>query len=109
MEDDMAILESVKLAARIKGNTLDPEIERLITWARSEMERAGIPSQFAAAEDDPLINECAIQGVLMHIATDAKIREAAEKSFTYQLDNLRKRSKWPGEDDPDDGGDLCAP
>ena len=99
----MAILESVKLAARIKGNTLDPEIDRLVTWARSEMERVGVPSQYAAEEDDPLINECAIQGVLMHVATDAKIREAAEKSFLYQLDNLRKR-KWPDEDDPDCGG-----
>ncbi len=86
----MAILESVKLAARIRHNSLDPEIERLITWARMEMERAGVPSEIAAAEDEPLINECAIQGVLMHISTDDKIREAAEKSFLYQLDNLRK-------------------
>lgn len=86
----MTILESVKLAARARHNSLDPEIERLITWARMEMERVGVPSEIAAAEDEPLINECTIQGVLMHISTDVQIREAAEKSFLYQLDNLRK-------------------
>ena len=97
----MAILESVKLAARIKHNSLDPEIERLTTWARTEMERAGVPSEVAAEEDNPLVTECAIQGILMHISTDEKIREAAEKSFLYQLDNLRKHD-WNSKEEEDD-------
>ena len=97
----MAILDSVKLAARIKHNSLDPEIERLVTWTRTEMERAGVPSEIAAEDDNPLVTECSIQGVLAHIATDEKIREAAEKSFLYQLDNLRKHN-WQTEEDDDD-------
>ena len=56
--------------------------------------------------DDPLITECTVQGVLMHISTDEKIREAAEKSFLYQLDNLRKRATWPSDFD---GGDPNDP
>lgn len=94
----MSTLETVKLAARIRHNSLDAEIERLITWAHLEMERAGVPSDIAALEDDPLIMECAVQGVLMHISTDEKVRDAAEKSFLYQLDNLRKHN-WEEEAD----------
>lgn len=119
----MAILDKVKLAARIKSNSLDTEITRLIAWSRAEMVRAGVPAANAADESDDLITEAVIQGVLMHISTDERIRDAAEKAFLYQLDNLRK-STWaeptpdpdpdpdpdptpdPDPDpDPDDGGD----
>ena len=103
----MAILDTVKLAARIKHNSLDSEITRLIAWARSEMVRAGVPEAIANSDTDNLITECAIQGVLMHIATDDKIRDAAEKSFLYQLDNIRKRATWP--ENSDDGGDPNDP
>ena len=96
----MAILDTVKLAARIKHNSLDTEITRLITWSRSEMQRAGVPESVAASETNPLITECAVQGVLMHIATDEKIRDAAERAFLYQLDNLRKHI-WPDEPEPE--------
>ena len=101
----MAILDTIKLTARIKHNSLDDEIERLITWSRLEMERVGVPSAIVVS-DDPLITECTVQGVLMHISTDEKIREAAEKSFLYQLDNLRKRATWPSDFD---GGDPNDP
>lgn len=95
----MAILETVKRAARIKHNSLDPDIERLVTWARSEMERVGVPSAVAASEDNPLITECVIQGVLKNISNDKDIRDAADKSFSYQLDNLRKHIWEEDEDD----------
>lgn len=98
----MAILDTVKLAARIKHTALDQEITRLINWSRSEMTRAGVPAEIAASETEPLITECVIQGVIMHIATDEKIRGTAEESFIYQLDNLRKHI-WP--DSPDDNAD----
>lgn len=97
----MSIIDSVKLAARIRHNSLDPEIERLITWTQTEMERAGVPSEVAADEDNPLVSECSIQGVLSRVSTDEKIREAAEKSFLYQLDNLRKHDWKLDEEDYD--------
>ena len=121
----MAILDTVKLAARIKHNSLDTEITRLIAWTRSEMQRAGVPAEIAASTTDDLVTECIVQGTLMHIATDEKIRDAAEKAFLYQLDNLRKH-EWPepnpeptpdpepdpedpDDPDPDDGGDPDDP
>lgn len=111
----MAILDTVKLAARIKHTALDSEITRLIAWTRSEMERAGVPAEIAASETEPLVTECVIQGVIMHIATDEKIRGAAEESFIYQLDNLRKHV-WPDDsnqsNDPEpepNGGDPDDP
>lgn len=107
-EEQMAILDTAKLAARIKHNSLDSEITRLIAWARSEMVRAGVPEEIANSETDNLITECAIQGVLMHIATDDKIRDAAEKSFLFQLDNLRKHI-WPEPNPDSDGGDPNDP
>lgn len=97
----MAIIDTVKLAARIKGNTLDSEITRLISWARAEMVRAGVPGTVASSETNELVTECAIQGVLMHISTDEKIRGAAEKAFLYQLDCMRKRSEWPEDPEPE--------
>ena len=83
------IKTSVKLADRITGNYLDSEINRLETWARAEIERAGVPNFIAQSEDD-LINDCVIQGVLSKIARDDKMREGAERAFIYQLDCLRK-------------------
>ena len=97
----MAIIDRVKLAARKKHNSLDSEIERQIEWARSEMERAGVPSRIAAADDNPQTTECVINGVLMHISTDERIRDAAEKAFLYELDNMRK-STWETEEDDGD-------
>lgn len=97
----MSIIDSVKLAARIRHNSLDPDIERLITWTQTEMERVGVPSEVAADEDNPLVSECSIQGVLSRVSTDEKIREAAEKSFLYQLDNLRKHDWKLDEEDYD--------
>jgi hypothetical protein len=35
----------------------------------------------------------------MNLSTDERIREAAEKSFLYQLDNLRKHD-WGPEPEP---------
>lgn len=94
LEEDMAILDTVKLAARIKHNQIDGEIIRLIDWSRSEMERAGVPGEIAASDTDPLITDCIVQGCLKSISTDERIRDAAEKSFLYQLDCLRKTT-WP--------------
>lgn len=96
----MAILDTVRTAARIKHLSLDNEINRLIAWSRSEMERAGVPHDIAVSETDPLIIDCIVQGCLKTISTDERIREAAEKSFLYQLDCLRKHT-WPEPDDDD--------
>ena len=91
----MAILDTVRLALRWKGTSLDTEIQRYIDWSRAEIERAGV-AQSIAASDNTLIVDCIVQGCLMNLSTDERIREAAEKSFLYQLDNLRKSTRIPG-------------
>lgn len=96
----MAILDTVKLAARIKHNSLDSEISRQIALARAEMIRAGVPSFVAESDTNELIVECIVQGTLKNISTDEKIRDAAASSFTYQLDNLRKHVWVEPEPDP---------
>ena len=90
----MALLDVIKKADRITTNALDDEITRLIGWARSEMVRVGIPSDKADSSTDDLIVQCIVEGVLSRIASDDKIRDAASKSFEYQLDCLRKYT-WP--------------
>ena len=97
----MAILDTVKLAARIKHNSLDSEITRQIALARAEMIRAGVPSFVAESDTNELIVECIVQGTLKNISTDEKIRDAAASSFQYQLDNLRKHVWVEPEPDPE--------
>ena len=97
----MAILDTVKLAARIKHDSLNSEITRQIALARAEMIRAGVPSFVAESDTNELIVECIVQGTLKNISTDEKIRDAAASSFQYQLDNLRKHVWVEPEPDPE--------
>lgn len=95
----MAILDTARLALRKQGTGLDTEITRYINWSESEMERAGVPHFVAVDDTRPLIADCIIQGVLMNLSTDERIRSNAEKAFQYQLDNLRKHD-WGPEPEP---------
>ena len=101
----MAILDTVRLALRWKSIALNEEIQRYIDWSKAEIERAGVPHDIAVSDTDPLICDCIVQGCLMNLSTDERIREAANTSFLYQLDNLRKHT-WPEPDpDPEPGSD----
>lgn len=90
----MALVDTVRGAARITTHALDDEILRLSSWARAEMVRVGVPQHIASSETDDLIIECIVAGVMSRIATDENIRKIAKDSFEYQLDVLRKHS-WP--------------
>lgn len=92
----MALIDDIKLASRISASntSLDAEITRLIGWTQAELIRVGVPSEQATDTTKPLIAEAIISGVLSKMATDEKMREAAEKSFELQKDGLRKYT-WP--------------
>lgn len=90
----MAILDVVRLALRWRSTSLDTEINRYIDWSKAEMERAGVPSDIASSDTNPLIRDCIVQGCLKNLSTDERIRDAADKAFLFQLDNLRKH-QWP--------------
>ncbi len=83
------MMAAIKTADRIKGTHLDSEITRLIGWAQSELERLGIPHDTAIGTNG-LIEGAVIQGVLAHIMRDDKLREAAQRSWDYQCDVLKK-------------------
>ena len=109
----MALVDIIKKADRITGSALDDEIIRLIAWVRAEMVRVGVPSDKASSTNDDLIQQCIVEGVLSRIASDDKIRDAANDAFMYQLENLRKYT-WPEESDPEptpdnNGGDNNEP
>lgn len=85
----MAMLETVKQAARISHNALNFEIVRLEGVARSELIRAGVPAT-AAGGNDSLIEQAVITYILSKIGSTDKEREENKESFIYQIDNLRK-------------------
>jgi len=89
---DVSITAAIKTADRITGTHLDTEIARLIAWARAELERLGIPHSVAIGTD-ALVENAVIQGALSQLARDDKLREAAEKSFAYNCDCLKKH-EW---------------
>lgn len=89
---DASITAAIKTADRITGTHLDTEIARLIAWARAELERLGIPHSVAIGTD-ALVENAVIQGALSQLARDDKLREAAEKSFAYNCDCLKKH-EW---------------
>lgn len=105
---DASITAAIKTADRITGTHLDTEIARLIAWARAELERLGIPHSVAIGTD-ALVENAVIQGALSQLARDDKLREAAEKSFAYNCDCLKKHewtltSDTTNEENPENEG-----
>ncbi len=91
------ILQKVKLALRISHTLLDDEITDYIASARQEMKRAGMDAAKADSSDD--IIETAIKTYVLAQYANSKDSERYDKSFKYQLDNLRK--SYPAEETSD--------
>ena len=88
----MALLDTVKLARRIKHDKLDAEILRLITTAQAEMMRAGV-SETKVLEDDDLINQAIVTYCLMEMST-GDVHDQYERSWGIQVDQLRKSEDY---------------
>lgn len=85
----MTIFDKVKLALRISHDLLDAEINDVITSARQELERAGVPKEVAQSNIE--LVETAIKTYALHYyAKDDKEAERYAKSFEFQCDNIRK-------------------
>lgn len=87
------MIEKVKKALRISHDKLDDVILLNIEAARAEMIRAGVDED-KIFEEDPLIQMAIITYCLAHNALDTVLAEGYEKSWTYQLDNLRKTPRY---------------
>ena len=96
----MALLDDVKLALRISHNKLDSEITSLIAAAREDMQRAGMTATAAADETSNLTVTAIKTYVLMRMADNLQEAEGYQRSYEYQLDNLRKSTAYNTEPDP---------
>lgn len=85
------MVSKVKLALRISHNYLDEDIADTIKVARAEMFRSGVPKEVADSEH-PLIQAAIKTFCMMTYANDANMLEGYQKSWLYQLDNIRKSS-----------------
>lgn len=86
----VTIFDKCKTALRINHTVLDGEINDQIATARLEMVRVGISSSKANDDSDALIVSAIKTYVLSRMANSEEDREGYEKSWLYQLDNLRK-------------------
>lgn len=97
----MALLDDVKLALRISHNKLDSEITALIAAAREDMKRAGMTATAAADETSNLTTTAIKTFVLARMADNLAEAEGYQRSYEYQLDNLRKTAIYNTEPDAD--------
>lgn len=88
--------DNVKTALRISHAKLDSEILETIEVAKTEMVRVGIKQEMVDTPD-ALIRE-AIKTYCKHsFAYDPAIREGFWNSWLYQIDGLRKSTKYAKE------------
>lgn len=92
------MLEKIKLALRISHKYLDDEISNTIEVARAELIRSGVSADKANSQDDVLIYSAIKTYCMFAFAGDAKISDGYFKSWSYQLENLRKSSGYMAED-----------
>ena len=85
------MVSRVKTALRISHNLLDTDIADTIMSARAEMIRSGVSEKLANSEH-PLIQNAVKTYCLAAYADDATMAEGYQKSWQYQLDNIRKSS-----------------
>ena len=88
------MLDKVKQALRISHNFLNNDIRDTIEAARAEMIRSGVSVKAASNDGDQLIARAIKTFCLGEYEKDPKLAEGYQKSWEYQLDNLRKSSSY---------------
>lgn len=83
------MLDKVKLALGLTTTAYDDDIADNILAARAELIRSGVSPEKANSDTDALIIK-AIKTFCQKEYSDGPEAERFEKSFNYQLDNLRK-------------------
>lgn len=101
----MAILDDVKKALRISHNAINSELTANIAEARAEMVRAGIDATVASDDTKPLVVSAIKAYCKMVDAPDKAQAEGYERSWLYQLENMRKSEGYMnGTVTPPNGG-----
>ena len=91
---DLTVLEKAKKALRISHDVLDDMITDTIATARAEMVRNGIAQSKSEDDTDKLITTAIVTYVLFVHGNDQKLKDGYEKSWLFQLDNLRKSQAY---------------
>jgi uncharacterized phage protein (predicted DNA packaging) len=88
------MLDKVKQALRISHNFLNNDIRDTIEAARAEMIRSGVSVKAANNDSDQLIVRAIKTFCLGIYESNQKLAEGYQKSWEYQIDNLRKSSSY---------------
>jgi len=89
------MLDKVKLALGITTTAFDSDIEENIEAARAELIRSGVLSTKANADNDALITK-AIKTFCQKEYSEGNEASRYERSWRYQLENLRKSTDYMG-------------
>lgn len=84
------MLNEAKVALRIAHDKLDEAIRMEIEAAQAEMIRVGVAESAVRNDEDPLIRRAVITYCKYEHESDIKKKDAYERSFKIQLDNLRR-------------------
>lgn len=87
------MLDQIKLALRIQHNYLDEDIITTIKAAQRELLRLGLDIDMVENPDE-LVIRAIITYCQAVYSPDMKVREGYEKSFSYQVDCLRKSDRY---------------
>ena len=93
----MALIDDVKLALRISHTKLDGEIADYIESAKDDMIRAGASNPVVNADSSKIVTTAIKTYVLARMTDNPDMADKYQKSYEYQLDNLRKSMYYSGE------------
>lgn len=85
----MAMLDTVKAAARITHGELDSEFERNIAAAKADLIRTGIAADLVNAEGD-LVTQAIVSYCLAHMGEDPDLMEKYTDAYRMEADAIRK-------------------
>lgn len=95
------MLNKIKLALRISHDYLNSEILDNVEEARAEMIRLGVSHDKAYDRKDALVSRAIKTFCIAALSDDSKTAEGYQKSWEYQIDNLRKSSSYAESGDSD--------
>ena len=96
-EDNMALIDEVKLALRISHTKLDGEIADYIESAKEDMVRAGASSPVVNSDSSRIVTTAIKTYVLARMTDSSDMADKYQKSYEYQLDALRKSRYYSGD------------
>lgn len=97
----MALLDDVKVALRLSGDAMDPEVSALVAASRRDMLRTGVPESLMGVdggEPDPLVTMATILYCKAHFGYDNSQSQAFASSYRkVVIDMANAPTQYRGE------------